>query len=159
MTYLHEWLKETQLCILFVILELFWLATVTPIGVNSCFGLYGQFSGNLWNIWKSIKLLFTRPKFILFGEFPIIHDFTALWAIKNKEMAAYLLQRRNFHYCEHIFRKRVTSFVKFVTLVKFMVNQSSSYKCCHFFVFYRSESCKVMDSRELSRKNYLWSGK
>ena len=107
---------------------------------------------------KSIKIVLSWQKVICSTQFSITHAFTALWAIKNKEMAAYLVQRRNFHNFVHIFRNRVTSLVKFVTLVKFLLNQSSSYKCCHFFVFYGSESCKVVDSRELSRKkwSFVW---
>ena len=39
----------------------------------------------------SMKLLFNWPQFIYSGQYSIIHAFTALWAIKNKEMTAYLV--------------------------------------------------------------------
>ena len=49
-----------------------------------------------------------------------------------------------------------------IFLVRFWQNLPISYffcKFCHFFVFYRSVSCKNKDDRELNRKNYEISRK
>ena len=53
-------------------------------------------------------------------------------------------------------------FINSIFLVRFLQNLPISHffmKCCHFFVFYRSESCKNQDDRELNKRKHGLSRK
>ena len=53
-------------------------------------------------------------------------------------------------------------FINSIFLVRFLQNLPISHffmKCCHFFVFYHSESCKNQDDRELNKRKHGLSRK
>ena len=82
----------------------------------------------------------------------IILDFSALWAIKNEDLAALSKSGLNFIKFENseIFWIKTSNYATIIDKLDFYRIFNLLLKNCNFFVFDRSESCKNQGNRELS---------